>query len=294
MPINAILSAPAFGQGKHQALADFNYSALNSLWTGQAYPGCCVSEWGNVYMVVRNRSGGDLVVGEAVSLLISDSSRTGNLATGTTAALLLTDDTHDSGLAGIEAQPSYIVVTAGAMATTPNMQRRHILANTPATTASTVRVAKAHPEDGSINGTDILSADIITGTVDNTYDYSVLETWAVVKADSDALATQKCQGIVVSTTITDNYYGIIQISGWAMALVNGTTDCPVGTALVPSSTAGELIKWDITDNNATTIGAEILNAHMVVGRITDTYTDGNPGLRQIVLENRPVINYPIL
>lgn len=297
MAINAVTSSPAFGTGKHQAFAGFNYASVSELWgsgIGELYPGACFSMFGNLYQVVRNRSGGDLVVGEAVSLLISDSSRTGNLATGTTAALLLTDDTHDSGLAGTEVLPSWVVVTAGAMATTPTMQRRAILANTPATTASTVRVANAHPEDGPINGTDILSADIITGTVDNTYDYTVHERWAVVKADSDALATQKAQGIVVSTTITDNYFGIIQIGGWAMALVNGTTDCPVGTVLTTSSTAGELAIWTITDGNATTIGAEILNAHMTVGRITDTYTDGNPGLRQILLENRPVINYPVL
>lgn len=289
-----VISAPAFGLGKHTALASYNYETPASTWLGVIHAGACFSLWGNVFMCVRNRSGGNLVVGESVSLLISDASRTGNLATGTTAALLLTDDTHDANLAGIEALPSYVTVTAGALATTPNMQRRHILANTPAASASTVRVAKAHPEDGPINGTDILSADIITGTVDNTYDYTVLEPWAVVKADADALVTQAVQGVVVSTVITDNYLGIIQITGWAMALVNGTTDAPVGSLLVPSSTAGELVIWTITDGNATTIGAEILNAGFVAGRILDSYTDGNPGLRHIQLMNRPLINHPIL
>ncbi len=297
MTINRITSSPAFGVGKHQAFADFNHASINELWgsgIGELYPGACFAQWGNVYQVVRNRAGGNLVVGEAVSLLLGDSSRTGNLATGTTAALLLTDDTHDSGLAGIEAQPSYIVVTAGALATTPTMQRRHILANTPAASASTVRVAKGGQGDQGLGDTDILSADIITGTVDNTYDYAVFEPWAVVKADADALVSQAVQGIVVSTVITDNYYGIIQLTGLALALVNGTTDVPVGSFVVSSGTAGELIFWTITDGNATTIGAEILNSGMLVGRILDSYTDGNPGLRHIQLMNRPLIQYPIL
>jgi hypothetical protein len=292
---NETISAPAFGLGKHTALASYNYETPASTWLGVIHPGACFSLWGNVFMCVRNRSGGNLVVGEAVSLLISDATRTGNLATGTTAALLLTDDTHDTNMVGIEALPSYVTVTAGALATTPTMQRRHVLANTPATTASTIRVAKAHPEDGPINGTDLLSADIITGTVDNTYDYTIFEPWAVVKADADALVTQAVQGIVVSTVITDNYLGVIQITGLAMALVNGTTDAPVGSVLVASSTAGELVIRTITDGNAVTIGAEILSGEFTVGRILDSYTDGNPGLRHIQLCNRfTLINHPIL
>ena len=289
---NELISAPAFGLGKHTALASYNYETPASTWMGVIHAGACFSLFGNLFMCVRNRSGGDMVVGEAASMLISDSSRTGNLATGATGALLLTDDTHDTNLVGIEALPAYVTVTAGAMATTPAMQRRHVLANTPATTASTIRVAKAHPEEGPINGTDILSADIITGTVDNTYDYTILEPWAVVKADADALVTQAVQGIVVSTTITDNYLGIIQITGFAMALVNGTTDCPIGSLLAASGTAGELIFLTLTGGGVT--GAEGLAGYLLAGRILDSYTDGNPGLRHIQLMNRPLINYPIL
>lgn len=292
MSINAILSANAFGQGKHQALADFNYASLSSLWSGQAYPGMCFSEWGNVYMVVRNRSGGAITVGQAVSLNFSDASRTGNLATGVTAANLLTDDTHDSGMTGIEALPSYVVITAGAMATTPAMQRRHVKENTPATGASTIRVAKADPSAGSINGTDILSADIFTGTLDNTYDYTFLEPWSVVPADASALVTQGVQGICVSTSITDDYFGIIQITGLAMAIVNGTTDCPVGSLLTCSADAGELIFLTLTAGGVT--GAEGLAGYLAVARILDSYTDGNPGLRHVLLRNNPLINYPIL
>src|SRR5688572_6426280 len=294
---NELISAPHFGLGKHTALASFNYEKPPSTWMGVIHPGACFSVFGNVFMCVRNRSGGAMVVGEAASLLFSDSSRTGNLATGTTAANLLTDDTHDSDMVGYEPLPSYVTVTAGAMATTPAMQRRHVLKNTPAASASLIRVAPATGDGMGSGGpldTDLVSAAIITGTVDNTYDYTFLEPWAVVKADSDALVTQAVQGIVVSTTITDNYYGVIQLTGLAMALVNGTTDVPVGSFVVSSSTAGELVFWTITDGNATTIGAEILNAGMLVGRILDTYTDGNPGLRQIQLMNRPLINYPIL
>jgi len=291
---NEVISAPSFGLGKHTALASFNYETPASTWLGVIYPGACFSVWGNVFMCVRNRSGGDIVVGEAVSLNFSDASRTGNLATGTTAALLLTDDTHDTNMIGIEAQPSWVTVTAGALATTADMQRRIALANTPATTASTIRVAKAHPEEGPINGTDILSADIITGTVDNTYDYTFLEPWAVVKADADALTTQAVQGICVSTVITDNYLGIIQITGLAMAKVNGTTDAPVGSMLVASSTAGELVIMPNTDGNAVTIASELLGSVLVAGRILDSYTNNAVGLRHIQLMSRPLINYPIL
>jgi hypothetical protein len=294
---NETTSVPAFGLGKHTALASYNYESPQSTWLGVIHPGACFELWGNLFMCVRNRSGGNLVVGEAVSLLISDATRTGNLATGTTAALLLTDDTHDSNMVGYEPLPSYVTVTAGAMATTPTMQRRHVLKNTPATTASTIRVAPVTGDGMGSGGpldTDLTSASIITGTVDNTYDYTFLEPWAVVKADADALVTQAVQGIVVSTVITDNYLGVIQITGWAMALVNGTTDAPVGSLLVASSTAGELVIWTITDANATTIAAEILNAGFIAGRITDSYTDGNPGLRQIQLMNRPLINYPLM
>lgn len=295
MAHNRIVSSRAFGNGKHTAFADFNHASISELWgsgIGELYPGACFELWGNVYQVVRNRAGGNLVVGEAVSLLLGDATRTGNLATGTTAALLLTDDTHDAGLAGNEPLPSWVVVTAGAMATTPTMQRRIIQENTPATTASTVRVATGRQGDGGPADTDLVSADIITGTVDNTYDYSVFEPWAVVKADADALVSQGVQGIVVSTVITDNYFGIIQITGLAMALVNGTTDVPVGSLLTASTTAGELIFLTLTAGGVT--GPEGLAGYLLAGRVLDTYTDGNPGLRHIQLMNRPLIHYPIL
>lgn len=296
MAHNEVVSAPHFGLAKHAMFAGFNYADPPDSWMGVIHAGAVFECFGDLFMCIRNRAGGNLVIGESVSLLISDATRTGNLATGTTAALLLTDDTHDTKLtAGFEPLPSYVTVTAGALATTPTMQRRALLENTPATSASTLRVARV---DGYGSGgqleTDLTSVDIITGTVDNTYDYTVWERAGVVKSDSDALATQMVQGVVKSAVVTDNYLGLIQITGMAMALVNGTTDCPVGTLLVASATAGELIKWDITDANATTIGAEILNAGMIAARIMDSYTDGNPGLRMVQLLNRPLINYPIL
>lgn len=292
MANNFVLSSLGFGNAKYKAMQDFNYATPQSLWLGVPYLGQCFSVWGNVYQVVQNRSGGALAVGDAVSLSFADAARTGNLATGATGAVLLTDDTLDSGLAGAEVAPSYVCVTAGALATTADMQRRFILGNSTAAGASTIIVAKATPSDGSINGTDILSAEIITGTVDNTYDYDVFCPGEVVKADADALATQMVQGIVVSTSITDDYFGIIQIAGVAIAKVDGTTDLAAGDRLITDSAAGVLSKFVFTNTAATTIQGE--QGTNTVGRILNAYTNNGVGLRHIQLLNRPLVIYPIV
>lgn len=293
MPENTVLSALGFGLAKFQAMQDYNYASPQSLWCGVPTRGTVFTYWGNLFQVVQNRSGGALAVGDVVSLLMGDAARTGNFATGSTGAVVITDDTLDSNLAGSEVLPSWIVATAGAMATTADMQRRFILGNSTAASASTVTVAKARPEDGSINGTDILSPEIFTGTIDNTYDYSVFVPGEVVKADADALATAVPQGVVISTSITDDYFGIIQISGPCLAKVDGTTDLVVGDRLVPDAAAGVLSKLVVTTTDPTTAQIEAASTN-VFGRILDAYTANSVGLRHVLMTHRPYIVWPII
>lgn len=286
--INAILKSPHLGV--RNGLADINWTYDQLHTYGTAFPGQVFQHQGNLYQLVQNRSGGALTVGMPVSLLIGDSARTGNLTNDSTKAVVVTDDTLDANLAGNRAFPGRIFTTAGALATTAAMVEREILTNSTATGASTVTVSKLDrlrgPNEDATTGVDAY------GTLpDNTYDYSVFCGWEVTGTDIDALATSVTQGIVVSTSITDNYFGIIQIAGVAMANVDGTTDLVAGDVLVPGTTAGLLTKWVITDGGAVTVGAEILRAHFTVGRILDAYTADSAGLRAIVLENRPLIAY---
>lgn len=296
MPMNGVLSAPAFGAGWYKKLTDYNYSTVQGLHggVGTLFPGAAFAIKGAVYQVVQNRSGGDLAVGDCVSLNVGDASRTGGIATGVTPAVLLTDDTHDTDMTGDPAWPSFVVITAGALATTDNMQLREIKANTAAAAASTLTVAKAHPEDGPA-GTDITSVDIFTGTLDNTYKYTAVVPYEVVKSDLGALATSIVQGIVVSTVITDNYFGIIQLpQGFGLAKVDGTTDLVVGDLLIASTTAGVLAKWVVTTTDPTT--AQVNQSKYVVGRVWDAFTDNATGLRlvQFMSLGNAAFPYPIL
>lgn len=298
MPSNIVLSAPFVGFGKDKALSDYNYSTPYGPHggVGTVFAGGVFAWRGHLYQVIQNRSGGDLAVGDCVSLNVGDATRTGNLATGVTPANLLTDDTHDADMTGKEdAWPSLVVITAGAMATTDDMQIRAVKSNVAAAAASTIRVAKAHPEDGTA-GTEITSVDIFTGTLDNTYDYTIVVPYEVVKTDLDALGTSLLQGVVRSTVITDNYFGIIQLPfGFGLAKVDGTTDLVAGDLLIPSGTAGILKKHVLTDNNAVTIGAEELNISFVCARVWDAFTDNATGLRLVQFLNpRAAFPFPIL
>jgi len=281
MPINAVLSAPPFGGGWYKALADYNYATVQGLHggVGTLFKGAAFAIKGRIFQVIQNRFGGNLDVGDAVSLNLGDATRTGNLATGVTPANLLTDDTHDTDIVGDQAWPSLVVITAGALATTADMQIRDVKSGVSATTASTLRVANAHPQDGP-SSSDLDSVDIFTGTLDNTYDYTLVEPYAVVKSDIDALATSLVQGVVVSTVITDNYFGIIQLPfGFGLVKVDGTTDLVVGDPLIPSATAGVLEKWVVTTTDPTT--AQVNQSNYVVGRVWDAYTNNAAGLRLV-------------
>lgn len=296
MPSNIVTYAPLVGLARFQKFTDYSYADFvgNHGGVGIMFPGQVFQYHGVLFQVFQNRSGGTLALGDTLSLNLGDASHTGNLATGTTAANLLTDDTHDTVVTGPESNPSTVAVTAGALATTDDMQIREVLSNVAATTASTLRVAKSHYEDGP-GGTDITSIDIITGTVDNTYDYSLFVPYEVVKTDLDALVTSAFQGVTVSTSVPDNYFGMAQISGVAIAKVDGTTDVAAGDLLIPSGTAGILKKHVLTDNNAVTIGAEELNISFVCARAIDAFTDNATGLRQVLLIPRwQHFPYPIV
>lgn len=300
MPTNAVLSAPAFGAGWYKAFLDWNYASPQGAHggVGTAFKGAAFAVNGRlVQLNVQNRSGGDLAFGDCVSLNVGDASRTGNLVTGVTPANLLTDDTHDTDMLGDRGWPSFVVITAGALATTDDMQIRDLKSNVAAAAASTLRVANAQPWEGSgTAGTDINSPDIFTGTLDNTYDYTVVEPYAIVKTDLDALGTSILQGVVISTVITDNFFGAIQLPfGFGLAKVDGTTDLVAGDLLIPSGTAGILKKHVLTDNNAVTIGAEELNISFVCARVWDAFTDNATGLRLVQFMNpRAAFPFPIL
>ncbi len=280
---------------RFQAFTDVNLTRAQAMAIGGGFPGETVALWGNLYQLVQNRSGGALAIGDVVSLNIADATHIGNLTAASTPDILTTDDTHDSGLAGSESWPGYVGVTATAFATTAAETRRQIRANTPAAGASTLTLAGG-PEytgyaDGIQQGNPNVDPDII-GTVaappDANYDYEVFCPWEVVKSDLDALLTSIPQGVVVSTSITDDYFGIIQIGGICMANVDGTTDLVAGDLLIPDAAAGVLSKWVVTTTDPTT--AQINQAAYIFGRILGAYTNNGVGLRMIQMLNRPL--YP--
>lgn len=290
MTMNHVLSTSAFGAGL--PFADFNFASLAGV--GRAFPGMVTSFQGNLYQVVQNRAGGNLVVGEAVSLSVGAANMTGNSTAASTKAVLTTDDTHDSGLRGDRSNPGLVGVTAGALATTADMEVREILGNTPVTSTSTIVVSEYDSSLGPVNGVATSGPTAFTALPDASSDYVAFCPWEVVKSDVDAVATSMVQGIVVSTVITDNYFGVIQVKGLALAIVNGTTDLAAGDYLIPSGTAGELVKHVVTHDAAAQVGTEIFGASLVCGRILAAYTDGNPGKRLIQLfGNLAHIPYPI-
>lgn len=278
------------GTGRKDAFAEVNLTSTQLRGIGGAFPGEVGQLYGNLYQMVQNRSGGAITVGQAVSLVIGDANRFGNLTAASTTSVLTTDDTLDAGLSGSEAWPGYVGVTAGAFATTTAETRRQILANSSAAGASTITVANDDFSDGIVNGAAANSPDVIT-TPGNTYDYEAFCPWEVTLSDLDALVTSVVQGVVVSTTIADDSFGIIQIAGVAMALVDGTADVLAGSMLYPSGTAGTLILWPVGAPDA----AGVTGSNFIAGRTLNTFTDASTGLRMILLQQAlpPLIPYPI-
>jgi hypothetical protein len=275
--INHVLSAPALGAGLHEKFDDFNFASLSGV--GRAFPGQVFDYQGQLYQVVQNRNGSAITVGQIVSLSIGAAARIGNLTGASTKAVVTTDDTLDSGLAGDRAFPGYLLTTTGATATTEDMEIREIRSNVAGATG-TITVAETDRSLGP-NITAASTADAYGTLLDASADYSVFCPWEVVLADIDALLTAFVQGVVVSTSITDDYFGIIQLTGVAMTEVDGTTDLVAGDQLIASTTAGVGAKWVVTTTDPTTVQVE--NANKVFGRLLDAYTADAAGRRAVLL-----------
>lgn len=290
MALNYVLSAPALNAGGWKMLQDFNFSSLTAeAGIGGATPGMTFWFQGRLFQVIQNRSGGALAQGDVVGLYYADAARTGNLQTGSTAAVLKTDDTLDSGLSGSREYPGYVDTTAGVLATTDNMEQHQILANDSASGASLITIAQFDRSLGSgIAATS--TAEALSTTPDNTYDYEVFCPWEVVKTDADAgVSTAIPQGVVISTSITDDYFGIIQIKGVGLAKCDGTTDFAAGDLLTPSTTAGVLMLWAPTTSAATLL--QLQEGVAVCARAIGAFTDNATGLRGVVL-TMPHAVYP--
>lgn len=290
MPINAVLSASIVGLGRSKMLSDYNYASVQGLHggVGTLYPGAAFSVYGRLYQVIVNRSGGDLNFGDAVSLNLGDANESGSLQASSTGAVIVTDDTQYPDSRGDESYPSRVVVTAGAMATTANQQIRNVRGHVVAAGASTLTVEVARPSEGP-GGTDITGPDVFTGPPDNTYKYGLFVPYEVVKAAIGALATSLVQGCVVSTVITNNYFGIIQLPfGDGVAKVDGTTGLVVGDFLIPDAAAGVLSKWAVGAPDANGVTRE----NFVCARVLDPYTNNGVGLRHVQFINRGAAMYP--
>lgn len=283
MSINYVLSAPALNAGGYKMLQDFNFAALTAeAGVGGATPGMTFWFQGRLFQVIQNRSGGALAVGDVVGLYLADAARTGNLQAASTTAVLKTDDTLDLGLAGDRTYPGYVDVTAGALATTDDMEQHQILGNDNTANNSLITIATFDRSLGPTYGVATLSADALSTTPDATYDYEVICPWEVAKTDADAgVSTAIPQGVVVSTSITDDYFGIIQIKGVGRAKCDGTTDFAAGDLLTPSTTAGVLMLWAPTTTAATLI--QLQEGVAVCARAIGPFTDNATGLRGVLL-----------
>lgn len=280
--------------GLHDAYRNVNDvrpSVLSGV--GAAWPGMTWTWRGCILQYVQNRSGGALTEGMGVSLYYGAAGRIGNITGASTKARLVTDDTFVAGdLIGALEWPGYVFSTLG----TTLGERREIFANSAAAGASTIDVTPDtfNREAGPVHGLATLDVNAYATLPDATTDYSVLCPWEVVAVDIDALITSRLQGVVLSTSITDGRMGVIQLTGPAIASVDGTTDLVAGDALIPSSTAGALAKLVITDNNAVTIAAEIFNMGLSPAWVIDAYTTNAVDRRHVMLNGRHAIYpYPI-
>lgn len=280
-------SASIGGTGRKDLFAEWNYTVAQLRGVGKGPLGSISPLRGNLYQIVQNRFGGDLNKGDVVSLAIAEASRIGNLTGASLTYQLVTDDTHDSGLAGNDGWPGVIGVTAGAFATADvDEQLRQIYNNTPAAGASSVDITPLNVTgsdyiDGPTNGAPTTNPDVIA-TPGATYDYEVFCPYEVVKTDSDAKLTTVPHGVVMSTTITDNQCGVIQVGGIALAKVDGTTDLVAGDYLATDAGAGVLSKYVATTVDPTLTQIEQLMG--IFGRILGAYTNNGVRLRAILIQ----------
>lgn len=280
--LNYVFSASALNVGGYKMLQDFNFSSLTAeAGVGGATPGMTFWFKGRLFQIVQNRSGGDLAVGDVVGLYMANSARVGALQTGSTAAVLKTDDTLDSGLAGSSDYPGFVNTTAGAFATTDTVETHPIIANDSTASNSLITIAQADRSLGPVNGTAILNADALSTTPDNTYKYDVFCPWEVVKAQQNAVTTAWPQGVVISTVITNAYFGVIQLKGVGLAKCLGTAIVAGDVLAVANGTAGVLEEWLPTTTAATL--TQLLQGLTVCARALGAYSNAGPGLRSVYL-----------
>lgn len=278
--------------GLHDAYRNVNDSASSPLpFIGRGWPGMAWTWRGCILQYVQNRSGGALTEGMGTSLYYGAAGRIGNLTGASTKSRIVTDDTFSAAgaLVGAIEWPSYVFSTVG----TTIGERREIFGNSAAAGASTIDVTpdRFNREAGPVHGLSTLDVNAYATAPDATTDYSVFCPWEVVATDIDALVTSRLQGVVLSTSISDGNFGVIQITGPAIASVDGTTDLVAGDALIPSSTAGVLAKLVITDANAVTIASEIFNAYLSSTVVLDAYTTNSADRRHVLLSGRHAV-YP--
>jgi hypothetical protein len=279
--------------GLHDAYRNVNDSAASPLpFIGRGWPGMAWTWRGCILQYVQNRSGGALTEGMGTALHYAAAGRIGNLTGASTKAKLVTDDTFSAAgaLVGSNEWPSYVFSTVG----TTIGERRQIFGNSAAAGASTIDVVpdpRLNRDLGPVGGLPTRDVNAYATLPDATTDYSVFCPWEVVATDIDALVTSRLQGVVLSTSITDGNFGVIQITGPAIALVDGTTDLVAGDSLIPDAVAGVLSKWVVTDGNAVTIAAEITRARLASAWILDAYTTNSADRRHVMLTGSTA-NYP--
>lgn len=287
-----IESASIGSIGRHSIFSDWNFTVAELRKVGRATLGQTDNIRGNLYQAVLNRSGGDLSFGDGVALYYGAASRIGNLTAASNTYILTTDDTLDAGLAGNDQWPGVIGVTGGVFATADVPEQvRQIWANSTDAGASTVDITDQRSRgsdfiDGPINGAPTNSPDVIV-TPGATFDYEIVCPWEVVKTDLDALITSVPQGVVCSTTISNGKCGIIQVGGYALAKVDGTTDLVAGDFLIPDSAAGVFSKRVVTNLDPTV--AQLEQFRFGLGTIMGAYTSNTVNLRLVRLEHRPFL-----
>ncbi|SRR5581483_127144 len=257
--------APHLGAGWASAFRDGNVIDTDFRTIGGA-PGLVFPFEGNLYQVVRNRTGGALAEGDLVKLFFNDATRVGTASAGA-ADTLTTTQTYTAGLLVDKSTPSYIFLRAG----TGVNQRRRILSHTSGAN-SVITTSIFDRSLGLTNGASTTGPDKWGTTPDNTSQYSIVLPWEMAKSSG---VGDYITGVALAA-VTDAYWTIIQIAGFGLCKAVGSTDAlTAGGPIVPSATAG-------VGKGFTTAGETAAEARLAFGMAIDAYT-GASALRHILM-----------
>ena len=266
--------APWLGAGWNSAFRDANLTdaQFKNVNPGPGGGPGAVFPWeGNLYQIVRNRTGGALAEGDLVKLYFNAATRVGTASAGTLDGITTTQNFAAGDIID-GSVPTYMFIRAGTQVGQRRRVRKYV-----AGANSIVYIALY---DRSLNQASTATAEKFTATADATTQYALVMPWEMTKS---AAVTDYITGVALAT-VADTNWTIIEVAGFSLGTFAGAVDAlTAGGTVVPAAVAGQ-------GKGPTTAAETIAEARLSFGMALDAYS-GAAALRHFIMKSPLGLTY---